>query len=155
MSEDVAIYAQNASTISVDDLRAHMRARGLPVEWQYTLHSERDQPTNWTMGNIFPEGKQTPLISIFTEAVTPDIREEMLSAYADSMAESHRQALSTAKIKYQLDASGAPQGERQRLLVNLVDLLAERGDGLIHDIGSEQFYNRDEYRAQHFDLLNT
>ena len=155
MSHPMIVYTQQASTISIEDILAQMRARGVPVEWHYRLLSERGHPDNWTAGYFLPEGRSQPQVTLAKEVVQAYLREEVLQAYADVLTESQRQALLTAQTRYQLASYQTPDAERERMLVHVVHILADLGDGLILDIDAEQFYDRHSYPARHARLLGT
>jgi hypothetical protein len=152
MARDVVVYTQRATPVAVDEIVDAMRVRGVPVEWRYTLLSERNRPV-WTAGSILPEGQSGPQVDVSHEAVEPWLRDEVLPAYADGMSDAHRAAFMNARDAYQLKPAQRPTAGIERLLVTLADSLAEIGDGVILDIGAKRFLDRREYRARHADLL--
>jgi hypothetical protein len=152
MAHDVVVYTQRATPVTVDEIVGTMRARGVPVEWRYTLLSERNQPA-WTAGSVLPEGQPGPQLDVSHEAVEPWMREEVLQAYAGVLSDAHRTAFMTARDAYQLTPVQRPTAELERILVMLADGLAEIGDGVILDIGAKRFFDSREYRARHAGLL--
>lgn len=153
MSRDVFVYSQRAAPISVDEMLAQMRARGIPVEWNYQFLSEAGRPADWTAGYLLPEGKTRPQVTITREPIEPFVREEILQAYADVLTETQRQALSTAQTRYQISVSHPSAMQSERMLVNLADILAETTDGMILKRDPEQFLNGQEYRFMYSQLL--
>ena len=152
MARDVIVYTQRATPIAVNEIVAAMGARGMPVEWRYTLASERNQPV-WTGGSVLPEGQPGLQVDVSHEAVEAWMLDEVLPAYAGVMSGAHRAAFMTARDAYQLSPAQQPPPGLDRILVMLVDSLAEIGDGVIFDIGAKRVFDLREYRARHAELL--
>lgn len=153
MPRDLFVYTQREGVIPMDDLLSQMRARGLPVKWQSQLLTEQNRPDDWSRGYLRPEGEgeADAHVTISFEEVYGGLLEETLEGYADVLREQDREALSKARARYRLVPAGADEGEP--LLVNLADVLAKAGDGLICDPGEGRFYSVGEYESSHADVL--
>ncbi len=154
MSRDVNIYAKKEAIIPVDEILAQMRVRGIPVEWRtdtlVEFFTKSNAPGIWTAGYFLPAGSTDTKsqISISTKALEKGTAERLVSAYKDVITEPQREALLAARTLYQLSVGWVSNGQRERILVNLADVLADLGDGLILDTQTNRFYDRTQYRNQ-------
>ncbi len=159
MSRDVNVYARKEATIPIDEILAQMRARGIPVDWKTDPFVEfftgSHAPGAWTAGYFLPEGSTDTKsqISISTKAIEKGTAERLVAAYKDVITEPQREALFAARTLYQLSAGWVSNEERERILVNLADVLADLGDGLILDTQTNRFYDRTQYRNQFISLF--
>jgi hypothetical protein len=152
MSRDFVIYAKRETTIPLDHILTHMRSRGVPVEWTYTISTESTRFPDWTMGYFYLEGEADAQsrVSASTERLADDLRQEAISI---ATTEAHRAILRDAQTMYNLSASSSARGEHERMLVNLVDLLLKLGDGLVLDAESGILLDRAEFRRENLALL--
>lgn len=160
MSRDIIVYSHKVETIPLDDILAHMQARGVPVRWQpdpFVQFFTKKTPGTWRAGLIVPEGDVAPEdnITIAVDALTQRVKRRLVTAYAQALSDPQREALLGARTSYKLSVTWLPHPRRERVLAHLVDVLADLGNGLILDTEHNQFYDRTQYRSQWAAFLDT
>lgn len=144
------IYSSVARTIPIPEILADMEARGLPVEWHSTLLSERVPAEDWSVGWLTPRHQTEPRIELAREPFNDDVRAEVLEAVGERLSASQLAVLRTAQVVYRVDAE---QGSADVLLINLVDIITARTDGLVDDIDLGQFLRVSEFWARYAPIL--
>ncbi|OLE72178.1 MAG: hypothetical protein AUI36_01640 [Cyanobacteria bacterium 13_1_40CM_2_61_4] len=149
MGLEVNVYARRAEPISIDEIRDHMRKRGSPVTWKYAPLTEHLGPRRWLAGRFSSEAHPEAEVVIGREDLSVRAREEVADAHRTALSPTQRKALLAGESRYGLGSEGTPEHEANRLLVQLVDVIAEQSDGLIHDVGEEQFFDREAFRTRY------
>jgi hypothetical protein len=152
MSRDINVYSPKDAAILPNEIVTQMAQRGVPIEWRFMLSSERKKPAQWTAGYIYARSEvdqQEPL-SLSRVAIKSRLRASTIQFYQAVMTEHYRAALEAAKVVYQISV---PLAVDERLLVTLVDVLAEMSDGLILDTLPGRFYSLTEYRSAYAYIL--
>jgi hypothetical protein len=146
MSRDVVVYAKRGEVVPLEDILARLRRLGTPASWQSMFGGSETE--GWSMGDLEPEPGPGGAITISTEPVDDPRRQSALKAYAATLSESLRQHLSEARVVYQLSVPFTREPRRDRLLANLVETLAELGDGVIVDTATNRVEDLDTFRSR-------
>jgi hypothetical protein len=145
------IYSPTAATIPIPEILAELEARGLPVDWRSMFLSEREPAEDWSIGWLTPRDQPEPRIELDREPLNDDVRAEILEAVSERLSASQLAILQNAEVAYRVDADPGPDADV--LLVNLVDIIAVRTDGLVDDIDLGQFLRLCEFRTRYAPLL--
>jgi hypothetical protein len=145
------IYSPTATTIPMPEILAELEALGLPVDWRSMFRSERDPAVDWSMGWLTPRHQPEPRIELAREPLSEKVRAEILEAVSERLSASQLAILQTAEVAYRVDAHPGPDADV--LLVNLVDIIAARTDGLVDDMDLGQFLRLSELRARYAPIL--
>lgn len=145
------IYSPTATTIPMSGILAEAEARGLSVDWHSMFLSEREPAEDWSMGWLTPRDRPEPRIELAKEPLNDAVRAEILEAVSERLSESQLAILQTAEVAYRVDADPGPDADV--LLVNLVDIIAARTDGLVHDMDLGRFLRLSEFRARYAPIL--
>lgn len=151
MPRDVFVYTRRESVVSMDEILAQMRARGLPLEWESQLLSGQEDPDDWLAADLRSGGDADATVSVSFEKVNDTLIKETLKGYADVLRERDRESLAEARARYRLVPGDTDESEP--LLVNLADVLARASGVLICDLGEDRFYSASEYESVHGDVL--
>jgi len=151
MSRDAAVYARESAVISADAIRARMSAQGLQVQW-HGVAPPGATAENWERGYFLAAGETDPRarVDVTVEALKDYLRQDAASGVGD---ERYRAAILAARTLYRFSVTWSADTERERVLVNLIDVVAELGDGLVLDMLADRFYDLREYRAEHLGPL--
>jgi hypothetical protein len=155
MSRDILVYSEHDQPVTLQDLLAGMLARQVPVEWTPDTFAERLQKSGsaagWVAGTLAPQGSQDPAdeITLSHKELSDRARRRLLDAYGDAVSSDQRERLARARRSYRISVGWSPRSERERVLVRLVDVLAEAAAGLILDLQDDRFYDREQYTALH------
>jgi hypothetical protein len=145
------IYSATASTIPIPEILADAEARGLPVSWRSMFVSEREPAEDWSIGWLTPRDQTEPRIEVAREPFNDEVRAEVLEAVGERLSPSQLASLQTAEAVYRVDSEGGTDADV--LLVNIVDIIAARANGLIDDIDLGRFLELPEFRTLYASIL--
>jgi hypothetical protein len=156
MSRDILVYSEHDQPVALEDVLAGMRARQVPVEWKPDSFAERFQKpgsaAGWVAGTLAPHGSEDPAdeVTLSHKELSDRARRRLLEDYGDAVTADQRERLARARRSYRISVGWSPGSERERVLVRLVDVLAEAAEGLILDLQDDRFYDdREQYTALH------
>jgi hypothetical protein len=149
---EVEVYADRPDLVSIDVIKAGMSARGMPVTWTPAPFMERLGPTAWKAGEFSSEAAPGVMVGIGRETATAQMLKDVIESKITTLDPALRDRVSRAQIYYGLGAEGGSESDAQRLVVNLADVIAEAGDGVIRDYDDGRVVDRASYRAAHPEL---
>ena len=145
---EVFVYAQRADRVSIAEIVSAMRGRGVELKWHPELLPEDADPRRWNAGYFTESGRDLPRYEITSEKLEQWARDEALETHATVLSPALRGQVESAQFRYRLSIEqSAPEG--LRVLVNLVDAVADIAQGFVQDLTARRFYERDAYRVQH------
>ena len=153
MDGEVLIYGRETTTVSVDEVQARMRARGLPVAWQPKLVAGGGRSGRWRSGYFAREADSEPRVKVVRETFSAAERDQLLAVYASQLTGPRRAVLAGAEQAYRVEVGRERTDELDRLFANLVDVVAELADGLIVELHTDRLSLPDEYRSRYGRLL--
>lgn len=143
MSRDTRIYSKKKTPVSMSEVTEALAARGLAVTWNVLEPVRGAKPTKWVSGYLLAEGEtdQSKRIEVNNFTLPGLIMKQIADGVAD---ERHAAHLRATKLTYSLPVTSGLDAGGEKLLANLTDVIAELGDGLIHDIQTDRFYTHEE-----------
>jgi hypothetical protein len=146
VGRDIVIYAKKGEVVPLEDVLARLRELSTPALWRSM--SGGSDTADWSMGYLDPVAEPGGTITISHEPVDDLMRAEALKAYAVPPGEGVLEHLSQARVVYQLGVPFTRDPGRDRLLANLIDVLAEAGDGVIIDSAGPWLDDLGSYRSR-------
>lgn len=158
MSRQISVFSTSRQVIPMADIVSGMAARGISVRWvpeplDAMFPSSSGAP--WDSGDLVlgDGGGHAGTIRLSQDFTEEEVRTDVAETYRDQMSEEQRRAVLGDGVEYRLGAGPAISRDRDRALVHLADLLAERGAGPILDHQENRVYDGVQYRAAHLDAL--
>jgi len=151
MSMDFGVYTRRQTPLTPEEIVSGLRARGVEVVWQSSRPREPDRASGEIRGAKPDPG--SPVVSLSTELLDTTRRQSLADAYASVLTPAQKKALGEATAEQMVSAGWSKPPSASPLLAHLIDLLAERGDGLIIDMQTNQAYDRAEFRKLNAGVL--
>lgn len=144
MSMDFGVYPRRKKPVTPDEIVSALRARGVEAVWQSSRPKEPDRASG-EIRAAKPD-PASPVVSLSTELLDPARRQSLVDAYASVLTPAQKTALSEATAEQMVSAGWSKPPSSSPFLAHLIDLLAERGDGLIIDMQTNKACDRAEFR---------
>ncbi len=144
MSLDFAVYARAEERIPVSEIREAMRARGAALSWTPRSPSGVER----LPGELRPEGEggESDWMDLSVSALDDLARDALVSSYG--LSGPHRAAVEAATLEYSVALPMSFDPRLERYVGHLLDVLAEKTQGVILDMQQNRFFDRTEYRTR-------